>query len=160
MNVLFEHADLMKMAIGEAAKGVDLHHGGPFGAIIVKEKKIIGRGHNKVIVSKDPTAHAEIVAIRSACETLDSFDLSSSVMYTTCYPCTMCLGAILWARISKVYYCVTSTEAAITGFDDKKFYDIIEDMEYLKDLLIFDGKESEECINLMQYYKDALHEIY
>ena len=160
MNDLFEHADLMKMAIEEAAKGVDLLHGGPFGALIVKENKIVGCEHNSVIASKDPTAHAEIMAIRSACKTLDTFNLSGSVMYTTCYPCPMCLGAILWARISKVYYCVTPTEAATTGFDDKVFYDIYNDGTYLKELLIVDDKESEACKTLMQHYKNTSHENY
>jgi guanine deaminase len=115
----------MKIAYDEATSGMLANDGGPFGAVIVKDEKIIATAHNEVLKSKDPTAHAEINAIRKASKKLDSFDLSGSVLYTTCMPCPMCLGAIFWARIKTVYYGATEDDAARAGFDDKVFYEMI-----------------------------------
>ena len=99
--------------------------GGPFGAIIVKGNKIIGEGRNSVIDSHDPTAHAEIVAIRNACLSLTSHDLSGAVIFSSCEPCPMCLSAIWWARIEKIYYGNTRVDAANIGFDDAVIYEEI-----------------------------------
>ena len=96
--------------------------GGPFGCIIVKGDEIIGRGWNKVIVSNDPTAHAEVTAIRDACTTLNSFQLEGCELYTSCEPCPMCMGAIYWARPDRVYYANTRDDAANIGFDDSMIY--------------------------------------
>ncbi len=115
----------MKIAYDEAKGGMYLNEGGPFGAAIVKDDKIIASAHNEVLKTKDSTAHAEINAIRKACKILDSFDLSDCVLYTTCKPCPMCLGAIFWARIKTVYYGADEDDAARGGFDDKAFYEII-----------------------------------
>ena len=115
----------MSEAIKEAKKGVENNEGGPFGAVIVRDGKIIGRGHNRVISKNDPTAHAEIEAIRDACNNIKNFDLSGCVMYVTAKPCPMCFGAIHWARLDKVYYGATSLDVAKIGFDDEKFYKII-----------------------------------
>ena len=115
----------MKIAYDEATKGMLANDGGPFGSVIVKDDKIIATAHNEVLSTKDPTAHAEVNAIRIASKRLDSFDLSGCVLYTTCMPCPMCLGAIMWARISSVYYGATEEDAANGGFDDKRFYEII-----------------------------------
>jgi guanine deaminase len=101
-------------------------HGGPFGAVIVRNSKIIARGFNNVLSSNDPTAHAEVDAIRKACKELNTFQLDDCEMYTSCEPCPMCLGAIYWARISKVYFGNTRQDAAAIGFDDKFIYDEIE----------------------------------
>jgi guanine deaminase len=111
-----------EIACLEAEDGMLAGDGGPFGAIVVKDNKIIGKGHNKVISSHDSTAHAEITAIREAEQALGTHDLSGCEIYTTCYPCPMCLGAIMWARISKVHYACTAEEAAYIGFDDQAFY--------------------------------------
>ena len=94
----------MKMAIAEARKGIAMGHGGPFGAVVVKDGKVIAKGHNHVVANNDPTCHGEIDAIRKACKKLHSFDLSGCEIYTTGYPCPMCFCAILWANIEKVYY--------------------------------------------------------
>lgn len=97
--------------------------GGPFGAVIVKEGRIIGRGQNAVVNSFDPTAHAEIVAIRQACQTISSHDLSGATIYTSCEPCPMCLSAIWWSRIQKIYYGNTREDATNIGFDDAIIYE-------------------------------------
>ena len=110
------------VACAEADNGMLAGDGGPFGAVIVQDGKVIGKGHNRVISSHDSTAHAEITAIREAEQWLGTHDLSSCEIYTTCYPCPMCLGAIMWARISKVHYACTTEEAAAIGFDDQAFY--------------------------------------
>jgi len=115
----------MKIAYNEATKGMLKNDGGPFGAVIVKDKQIIASAHNEVLKTKDPTAHAEINVIRQASKILDSFDLSDCTLYTTCQPCPMCLGAIFWARIQTVYYGASKDDASVGGFDDSHFYDMI-----------------------------------
>lgn len=117
--------DFMHIALDEASQGVKKGDGGPFGAVIVKEGNVISLGHNMVISNCDSTAHAEIIAIRKAEQILGTYDLSGCVLYSTCYPCPMCLGAIMWARISKVYYACRPEDAAAIGFDDKVFYEAI-----------------------------------
>ena len=113
----------MEEAINEALINVMTSHGGPFGAIIVKEGKIIGRGRNEETALNAPTAHAEVQAIREACQTLKSFQLEDCELYTSCEPCPMCIGAIYWARPKAVYYACTKADAAKIGFDDQFIYD-------------------------------------
>lgn len=96
--------------------------GGPFGAVVVKDDQIIGEGQNSVIARNDPTAHAEVVAIRKACNTIKSYDLSGATIFTSCEPCPMCLAAIWWARIEKVYFGNTQKDASKIGFDDEAIY--------------------------------------
>lgn len=115
----------MQTAIDEARHGMDHNHGGPFGAVIVKEGEIISRAHNDVLRTNDPTAHAEILAIRQASEILDRFDLSDCEMYTTSEPCPMCLAAIYWARIKTIYFGSDKEDVARIGFDDSRFYEIM-----------------------------------
>lgn len=103
--------------------------GGPFGACIVKDGKIIGKGSNHVLVNNDPTAHAEVMAIRDACKNINSYDLSGCEIYTSCYPCPMCLSAIIWANIKKVYYGNTKEDAAKIGFRDDFIYDYIKNID-------------------------------
>jgi tRNA(Arg) A34 adenosine deaminase TadA len=117
-----DNKKFMLEAIKLAGENVEHNHGGPFGAVIVKEGKIIGKGGNKVTVTNDPTAHAEIVAIREASKNLGTFDLSGCEIYTSCEPCPMCLGAIYWARIGKLYYAATKEDAAKAEFDDSFIY--------------------------------------
>ncbi len=117
----------MKIALSEATSGMLANDGGPFGAVIVKNGEIIASAHNEVLKTKDPTAHAEINAIRIASKVLDSFELSGCTLYTTCMPCPMCLGAIFWARIETVYYGATEHDAARGGFDDHHFYEMMDD---------------------------------
>jgi len=112
----------MKEAIRLAHEGLRSDKGGPFGAVVVKGGKIIGRGNNRVTTTNDPTAHAEIIAIREACKNLNSFQLEDCEIYTSCEPCPMCLGAIYWARPSKLYYGCSKKDAANIGFDDAFIY--------------------------------------
>ena len=130
----------MHEAIKIGLEGMRNNIGGPFGCVIVKEEKIIGRGCNSVISSNAPTAHAEVVAIRDACKNLGSFQLDNCEVYTTCEPCPMCMGALYWARPKKVYYANSRHDAAAVGFDDSFIYKELElpieerkmNMEYLK----------------------------
>jgi tRNA(Arg) A34 adenosine deaminase TadA len=114
--------EFIERAIKLSEKGMNNNAGGPFGAVIVKDNKIIAEGYNQVTSSNDPTAHAEIVAIREACKNLNSFQLDGCIIYTSCEPCPMCLGAIYWARPSAVYYACTKEDAAEVGFDDDFIY--------------------------------------
>ena len=117
----------IEKAVKEAEKGMNNNEGGPFGAVIVREGKIIASAHNEVIASNDPTAHAEILAIRKASKKLSRFDLSDCTIYSTCEPCPMCFAAIHWAKIEKLYFGCDNKDAAKIGFDDKFIYDVIRD---------------------------------
>lgn len=139
----------MKMAIGEAKRGIALGHGGPFGAVIVKNGEIISKGHNRVIANNDPTCHGEIDAIRKACKKLKTFDLSGCEIYTTGYPCPMCFAAILWANIEKVYYGCNTTDTEIIGFRDKEFEENIPQ----KKLEICEEVDRKQCLKLYEAYK-------
>lgn len=115
----------MNAAIKEALYGLKKNHGGPFGAVIVQNGKIIAKAHNKVLLTNDPTTHAEIVAIRKASKKLGRFDLSDCEIYSSCEPCPMCFAAIHWAKIKTLYYGCTKEDAAKIGFDDQFIYDTI-----------------------------------
>jgi tRNA(Arg) A34 adenosine deaminase TadA len=115
----------MRRAIELAQKGIEANDGGPFGAVVVRGGEIISEGWNQVTSKNDPTAHAEVVAIRAACEKLGTFQLDGCIIYTSCEPCPMCLGAIYWARPAKMYFACTREDAARIGFDDHFIYDEI-----------------------------------
>lgn len=117
-----EHLIFLREAVKPGREGMNSHSGGPFGAVIVKEGKIIARGCNRVVPGNDPTAHAEINAIRNACHKLGSWQLRGCVLYTSCEPCPMCLGAIYRARIHEVIYACDRKDAAAAGFDDDFLY--------------------------------------
>ncbi|WP_299396510.1 nucleoside deaminase [uncultured Gelidibacter sp.] len=116
----------MLEAVNAALKGMDNNEGGPFGCVVVKDGKIVGRGNNKVTSNNDPTAHAEVMAIRDACNNLNTFQLDGCEIYTSCEPCPMCFGAIYWARPDKVYYGCSQKDAADIDFDDEFIYKEIE----------------------------------
>ena len=116
------HKEFLTKAFNEAYWGIRNELGGPFGAVVVKDGLIIGKGCNRVIVDNDPTAHAEVTAIRQACRQIGSYDLSGAVIYATCEPCPMCLSAIYWAKISFVYFSLTQYDAAGIGFSDHHIY--------------------------------------
>ncbi|MCR5848885.1 MAG: nucleoside deaminase [Lachnospiraceae bacterium] len=142
----------MKEALKEAYEGINNHHGGPFGCVIVKDGKIIGRGHNRVLLKHDSTCHGEMEAIRDACEKTGSHDLSGCELYTTAEPCPMCLGAILWANISKVYYGCNVNDTDKIGFRDDKFYDFFNGDN---SILTLEENERKECQKLFnEYNKD------
>lgn len=119
-----DHIKYMKKAISLAKKSVE-KGGGPFGAVIVKDGVVIARGSNNVTLNNDPTAHAEVSTIRKACKKLATFDLSGSVLYTSCEPCPMCLSAAYWAHVDKIYYGCTKEDAKNIGFDDSFIYEQI-----------------------------------
>lgn len=116
----------MARAIELARIGVAANVGGPFGCVVAKDGVIVGEGNNRVTSTNDPTAHAEVIAIRNACEALGSFQLDGCTLYTSCEPCPMCLGAIYWARPAKVFYACTRSDAADIGFDDDFIYQELE----------------------------------
>jgi guanine deaminase len=116
----------MSRAISLAQKGMDENRGGPFGAVVVLNGEIVGEGFNQVTSTNDPTAHAEVMAIREACRKLGSFQLDNCTIYTSCEPCPMCLGAIYWARPERVFYACTREDAAQIDFDDQFIYEEIE----------------------------------
>lgn len=118
-----QHEKFMKMAIQLSEQNVLKSLGGPFGAVIVKDGKVIAKSANKVTTTNDPTAHAEVSAIRLACKKLKTFDLTGCVVYTSCEPCPMCLSAVYWAKIDKIYYANTKQDAEDIGFSDKFIYD-------------------------------------
>ncbi|WP_200411528.1 nucleoside deaminase [Virgibacillus salexigens] len=114
--------EFMKMAVELAVNNVKTNNGGPFGAVVVRDGKVIGEGCNQVTVINDPTAHAEVQAIRNACKHVNDFQLADCEIYTSCEPCPMCMGAIYWARPKAVYFAATKKEAADAGFDDAFIY--------------------------------------
>ena len=120
--------EYMKIAKELSDDNLKTNVGGPFGACIVKDGKIIGKGSNHVLIYNDPTAHAEIMAIRDACKNINSYDLSGAELYTSCYPCPMCLSAIIWSNIKKVYYGNTKEDAANIGFRDDFIYNFIKNL--------------------------------
>ena len=132
----------MKIAIEEAQTGIRAGHGGPFGCVIVKDGEVIGRGHNEVIKNSDPTCHGEMMAIRNACKNIGTYDLSGCELYTTAEPCPMCLGAILWSNIRKVYYGCNISDTDKIGFRDKVFYEseknISEELDRAECLKVFE----------------------
>lgn len=149
----------MQIAKENADKGILNNEGGPFGAVIVDENNnIISNGNNQVLNQKDPTAHAEIVAIREACRKLNTYDLSNCTLYTSCEPCPMCLSAIIWANIKKVYYGCTKHDADKIGFRDDIIY------QYLKgektDLIDLQEMDREECLKTFEEYQKKSGVIY
>jgi tRNA(Arg) A34 adenosine deaminase TadA len=113
----------LREAIAMARLGMERGDGGPFGCVIVKDGQVVARGNNRVTSTNDPTAHAEVVAIREACKTLGDFQLTGCTLYTSCEPCPMCLGAIYWARPDRIVFAATREDAADAGFDDQLIYD-------------------------------------
>ena len=123
MELQEENKLFMAEAIRLATENVSMRNGGPFGAVVVKNGEIVGRGYNQVTATNDPTAHAEVMAIRDACKNLNSFQLDGCDLYTSCEPCPMCLGAIYWARPDKIYFGCTKEDAASIAFDDAFIYE-------------------------------------
>lgn len=147
----------MEVALEEAEKGIASGHGGPFGAVIVLDGKIVGRGHNQVIKNQDPTCHGEMMAIHDACQNLKTFNLEGAELYTTGYPCPMCLGAILWANIKKVYYGCNVVDTEKIGFRDQAFYEFLESEDKEKFISELDR---EACLKLYDDYLKTQHQEY
>ena len=152
----------MKIAKELAEKNLKTNEGGPFGACVVKNGKIIGKGSNLVLSSNDPTAHAEIVAIREACKTINSYDLSDCELYANCYPCPMCLSAIIWSNIKKVYYGNTKKDAAKIGFRDDEIYKYIKDLSANvnnKSILDLECMDKDETIKAFNEFMEKDNKI-
>lgn len=151
--------EYMRKAIDNARNGILKNEGGPFGAIIIdKEGNIIADGNNKVIIENDPTAHAEIIAIREACKKLKTYDLSDYILYTSCEPCPMCLSAIIWANIKEVYYGCTKDDAKKIGFRDDYIYKYIKGE--IKDVLNMKKLDRDECLKVFEEYEKNKGIIY
>lgn len=149
----------MEIAKQNAEEGIKKGEGGPFGAVIVdKDGNIISNGNNRVIMEKDPTAHAEISAIREACKKLNTYDLSEYILYTSCEPCPMCLSAIIWANIKKVYYGCTKEDAGKIGFRDDMIYEYLKDEK--KDLIHLEKLDRESCLEVFEKYEKMNGIIY
>lgn len=141
---------MLELAIEEAKIGVENKEGGPFGAIVVDAKgNVVGKGHNTVLKTKDPTNHAEILAIKNACKTLQTADLSNCTIYSTCEPCPMCLSAIIWANIKTIHFGATRQDAEKIGFRDKKIYDFIQNKNQLLTKI---EEENTSCKELLETY--------
>ena len=148
----------MKKAKENADIGITNGEGGPFGAVIVDgDGNIVANGNNMVLKEKDPTAHAEIVAIRRACKALNTSDLSNCVLYTSCEPCPMCLSAVIWSNIKKVYFGCTRKDAADTGFRDNDIYEFIKGNN---NIISLEQMDRDACIETMNKYKKENGVIY
>jgi len=146
----------MEVAKSLSEDNLKTHVGGPFGAVVVKDGQIIGRGNNQVLSTNDPTAHAEVTAIRDACKNINSYDLSGCELYTSCFPCPMCMSAIIWSNIKKVYYGNTKEDAANIDFRDDFIYDYIKSEKYNSgnDVLNLECMDREETIKVFEEYKN------
>lgn len=149
----------MKTANEEAVHGSQSNDGGPFGAVIVRAGKVIARGHNEVVKTNDPTAHAEMVAIRKAAALLGRFDLSDCEIYSSCEPCPMCLSAIYWSRMGAVYYGCTREDAADIGFDDNNIYEFIKDPAGKSDTLKMLPLDRDECILTFKKWQEKQDKV-
>jgi len=143
----------MKQAVKEAFKGMEKEEGGPFGAVIVKDGKIIARAHNQVLKNNDPTCHAEMQAIRKACKKLKRFDLSDCEIYTSCEPCPMCYGGICWSKIKKMYYGCDAQDANSIGFDDEYIYEAIRGNINPEEVVAVEHIDREECLKPFDEWK-------
>lgn len=148
----------MKIAIEEAYSGIKHNHGGPFGAVIVKNNKVIAKGHNHVLSNNDPTCHGEIDAIRKAAKKLKTYNLSGCILYTTAEPCHMCLCASLWSNISKIYYGATISDTDAIGFRDDKFDKIFKGRNKLNNYM--ECIDRDKCLELFKYYNETKKERY
>lgn len=162
-----DHLNFMLEACKEAEMNSlsNFEEGGPFGAIVVKNSVIIGKGRNNVLSSHNPTAHAEITAIRDACNYLKTHDLTGCVLYTTCYPCPMCLSAIIWSNIKEIYYGNTKEDAANIGFRDDMIYSVIDNIlkgkeEENKDVLEVHQISRDETIRSFNMFKNNDGKLY
>ena len=150
--------EYMRIAIEEAEEGVRCDHGGPFGAVIVYNGKVIARGHNRVIATNDPTAHAEMEVLREAARKLGRFDLSDCDIYSSCEPCPMCFSAIHWAKMKNLYFGCSREDAADIGFDDNFIYDVIRGTAE-KEQVHIEQIERENCLKPFKKWEDKSDKV-
>eukprot|EP00871_Galdieria_phlegrea_P002662 jgi/Galph1/3397/GphlegSOOS_G2060.1 len=148
-----EEDKFLTVAIEEAKKGLTIGDGGPFGAVIVSAGRIIAQAHNQVLSTSDPTAHAEVVAIRKACQQLGTHILKDCIIYASCQPCPMCFSAIHWSRISSCRYAATAKDAAQVGFDDQLLYDLLKSEDKNKSMQQIGHPQAIEPFQLFQQYQ-------
>ena len=148
----------MREAIELSKKCLENGTGGPFGAVIVKDGQVIGRGSNRVTLDNDSTAHAEVTAIREACRHLHTFQLTGCDIYTSCEPCPMCLGAIYWARLETIYFAADRSDASAAGFDDSFIYNEI-DLNWSKRRVSAQQKMRKEAVGVLQQWKKCTYRI-
>ncbi|HPF70686.1 MAG TPA: nucleoside deaminase [Candidatus Krumholzibacteria bacterium] len=145
--------DFMNEAVAEAARGIAAGEGGPFGAVIVKDGRVVARAHNQVVGHGDPTAHAEVQAIRAACRALGTFDLAGCEIFSTCEPCPMCFSAIHWARLDRVHFGASRADAAAVGFDDDAIYQVLAGSAEPA-FAVVRGVDADACRAVMQRWHD------
>ena len=146
--------EYMNMAVDNAYYGVNNSEGGPFGAVIVKDGEVLSITHNTVLKDNDPTAHAEVSAIREACKKLNTYDLSGCVIYSSCEPCPMCISAIMWSNIEKIYYGTTRVDASKIGFRDNDIYDFFKgNYKKIEEIKL----DSDKCRELIDSYKNKIY---
>ena len=144
-----DHEELMARAVAMSKHGIEIRAGGPFGAVIARAGEVVADGWNRVTSQNDPTAHAEVVAIREAAQSLWTHDLSGCILYTSCEPCPMCLSAAHWSRVDHVYYANTRADAAGIGFDDSELYDEVAKPIEARSLSIT-RLENDDAVSVMQ----------
>jgi guanine deaminase len=155
------HQDLMSLAVDKARETMNQNIGGPFGALVIdKDGSILSVASNSVLRDHDPTAHAEMNAIRLATQKLGTHDLTGCVLYTTAYPCPMCLGAIIWSNIKKVYYGCNALDADKIGFRDEFIYEFIKNNAENKSVLDLEEQERNYCLKLFKEYKEMNKQLY
>ena len=148
MNKYMEFADEL------SKQNLLTNNGGPFGAVVVKNGVIVGTGNNHVLANNDPTAHAEVMAIRNACENLNTYDLTDCELYTSCYPCPMCLSAIIWSNIKTMYYGATRYDAANAGFRDDAIYNYLDNKN---NILEKHEVIDKSCVDVLENYKGEIY---
>lgn len=145
--------DFLREAIRLSFDKMEANEGGPFGAVIVRKGNIVGRGWNRVTSTNDPTAHAEVVAIRDACSHLKTFSLAGSEIYCSCEPCPLCLAAIYWSRLDRIFYAATGDDAATAGFDDRNFYGELAKPAGGRSIPMMQALREEACLALKAWLK-------
>ncbi len=153
-----QQAGFLRLAIEQSRLGMDNGHGGPFGCVIVKDGKVLVATHHKVLSTNDPTAHAEVVAIREACRILHDFQLTGCEIYASCEPCPMCMGAIYWARPDRVYFAASKSDAASAGFDDSFIYEELE-QGYEERKIPFIRCQMPEASTVLEEWKSKVDKI-
>lgn len=148
----------MKEALALAQIAIETGHGGPFGAVVVRNGEIVGRGRNSVTINNDPTAHAEVMAIRNACANLNTFQLDGCEIYSSCEPCPMCLGAIYWARPAVIYFAANREDASNAGFDDSLIYSELT-LSHADRKITTEQHPSQEAVKIFYDWKKLTHKI-
>jgi len=150
--------EFLRQAIRLSSEKMEANEGGPFGAVVVRNGQVVGRGWNRVTSTNDPTAHSEVEAIRDACRRLNTFSLAGCELYSSCEPCLLCLAAIYWARLDRVYRAATCDDAAVAGFDDRNFYDEFRKPAKLRSISMQNALR-DEAVEVLKRWSDKQDKI-